>query len=697
MRLKPGATLNVGPYRFTGLAAPEGYDGAISVELVKPLAEAASGLATRAPAARSPRCGCHKRWTAWVLALAVLVVFFAVPSGRMLRPALAHGLAIDRHHRRPFLEPGADAARATSRSRQRCAACHAGRLRAREGPRVPRSATRRSAITSARSSSPRRSSRARAAPPATATTRACRPRTATTTASASTATASIARAGQRHGSRTPRTSRPTTRRSACRCSTATRCAGSARIRRSSRRLEPRLPARRRTSIPRACKSPAQRPREARLRRAATSPTRRGAASSRSRWSATAASATALRVRARGDLARGAARQARRGGRRRDRRLLREPRAERRDGQLREGVRRARRGAAAPRGPALRAPAPRGARARAAQGRPRRRELFEVRVCTTCHEVEREERHRWTHRSGANRQPLDAAGALQPQEPRAGEVRRLPRRRALDRIERRRDSRDRDLPRVPRRIEAGREEGRPRAACCATGSTTPAIPGTRQRSPGRSRRRAVPGNGRFAGGPRARRGRGLLELEHLQLAACARRAACRSTISSSDADVQRMIVAQAVGEAQARGAAATIAVVDRVGNVLAVFQMTGAPANVTIASGRGVSGGLERQARALHATPRSPRRSPAPTSPPGATLSPRAPRARSCSRTSTPASSTRRAARSTACSTRSCSCSDVNTNNRRRTRRAQALAARPLGRPGRAAARTRTESWSAASA
>ncbi len=45
-------------------------------------------------------------------------------------------------------------------------------------------------------------------------------------------------------------------------------------------------------------------------------------------------------------------------------------------------------------------------------------------------------------------------------------------------------------------------------------------------------------------------------------------------SLSSADVQT-IIAQAVAEANARNAPATIAVVDRVGNVLAVFQMTGA--------------------------------------------------------------------------------------------------------------------------
>ncbi len=59
-----------------------------------------------------------------------------------------------------------------------------------------------------------------------------------------------------------------------------------------------------------------------------------------------------------------------------------------------------------------------------------------------------------------------------------------------------------------------------------------------------------------------------------------------------ADVEAAI-AQAVGEAQARGVAATIAVVDRVGNVLGVFRMNGAATSITVASpGPAVSGGLE---------------------------------------------------------------------------------------------------------
>jgi uncharacterized protein GlcG (DUF336 family) len=59
----------------------------------------------------------------------------------------------------------------------------------------------------------------------------------------------------------------------------------------------------------------------------------------------------------------------------------------------------------------------------------------------------------------------------------------------------------------------------------------------------------------------------------------------------EAEVQR-IVAQAVAEAQARGARAHVAVVDRAGNVLAAFAMSGAPATVAITSGSGVSGGLD---------------------------------------------------------------------------------------------------------
>jgi len=69
--------------------------------------------------------------------------------------------------------------------------------------------------------------------------------------------------------------------------------------------------------------------------------------------------------------------------------------------------------------------------------------------------------------------------------------------------------------------------------------------------------------------------------------------CASASSFLSVGDVEQVVAQAVAEAQGRGAAATIAVVDRVGNVLAVFRMTGAATSVTVASpGATVDGGLE---------------------------------------------------------------------------------------------------------
>ena len=61
---------------------------------------------------------------------------------------------------------------------------------------------------------------------------------------------------------------------------------------------------------------------------------------------------------------------------------------------------------------------------------------------------------------------------------------------------------------------------------------------------------------------------------------------------STADVER-VLSQAVVAAQARGLRATVAVTDRVGNVLAVYAMTGAAGTFVIDSARGVSGGLEQ--------------------------------------------------------------------------------------------------------
>ena len=71
--------------------------------------------------------------------------------------------------------------------------------------------------------------------------------------------------------------------------------------------------------------------------------------------------------------------------------------------------------------------------------------------------------------------------------------------------------------------------------------------------------------------------------------CSGNCANASTFLSA-ADVQ-LIIAQAVNEASALGARATIAVTDRVGNVLGVFRMNGAATAITIFAPRGVTGGL----------------------------------------------------------------------------------------------------------
>lgn len=64
---------------------------------------------------------------------------------------------------------------------------------------------------------------------------------------------------------------------------------------------------------------------------------------------------------------------------------------------------------------------------------------------------------------------------------------------------------------------------------------------------------------------------------------------QQSLSAAEVD---QVIAQAVSVASTLGQSATVAVVDRVGNVLGVFQMSGGDFNVTITSNKGVTGGLE---------------------------------------------------------------------------------------------------------
>lgn len=68
--------------------------------------------------------------------------------------------------------------------------------------------------------------------------------------------------------------------------------------------------------------------------------------------------------------------------------------------------------------------------------------------------------------------------------------------------------------------------------------------------------------------------------------------CASAASYLTAGDVGKVIAQSVQEASAQNLPATIAVVDRVGNVLAVYRMNGASGLVRIGTDRGVVGGLE---------------------------------------------------------------------------------------------------------
>jgi uncharacterized protein GlcG (DUF336 family) len=69
--------------------------------------------------------------------------------------------------------------------------------------------------------------------------------------------------------------------------------------------------------------------------------------------------------------------------------------------------------------------------------------------------------------------------------------------------------------------------------------------------------------------------------------------CADTATSLAVSDVEAVIARAVHEAAARGVAATVAVVDRTGNVLGVFRMSGAATTVDVRTpGAAVSGGLE---------------------------------------------------------------------------------------------------------
>jgi predicted CXXCH cytochrome family protein len=86
--LAPGDEIRLGPYRIEILAAPEGCDGAIQIELVQPIGATPAHLA--GARIKLEGAGAGKRIYAWTGFLIIAVVCLAVPiivfSGGMMRP-----------------------------------------------------------------------------------------------------------------------------------------------------------------------------------------------------------------------------------------------------------------------------------------------------------------------------------------------------------------------------------------------------------------------------------------------------------------------------------------------------------------------------------------------------------------------------------------------------------------------------------
>jgi predicted CXXCH cytochrome family protein len=83
VRLKPGEPVEIGPYRMQALPPPAGYDAALKLELVRPLAEA-QGLGARSARKTISAVGLSKRGAAWISLFVVLAGFLVYPAGDVL-------------------------------------------------------------------------------------------------------------------------------------------------------------------------------------------------------------------------------------------------------------------------------------------------------------------------------------------------------------------------------------------------------------------------------------------------------------------------------------------------------------------------------------------------------------------------------------------------------------------------------------
>jgi predicted CXXCH cytochrome family protein len=84
VRLKPGTSLEVGPYRLDVGTPAEGVDGVITIELVRPMDAPAADIRERAGKLTLASLHWPRRWVALALFAAVGVFAFALPAARVL-------------------------------------------------------------------------------------------------------------------------------------------------------------------------------------------------------------------------------------------------------------------------------------------------------------------------------------------------------------------------------------------------------------------------------------------------------------------------------------------------------------------------------------------------------------------------------------------------------------------------------------
>ncbi|QJR15017.1 cytochrome c3 family protein [Usitatibacter palustris] len=85
VRLAPGVSIDAGPYKITSLEPPEGFDGALAVELVRPAEVVPEGdIRDRSSRRSLASLGLPKRVASWSLLALIVVLFFLVPAGRVL-------------------------------------------------------------------------------------------------------------------------------------------------------------------------------------------------------------------------------------------------------------------------------------------------------------------------------------------------------------------------------------------------------------------------------------------------------------------------------------------------------------------------------------------------------------------------------------------------------------------------------------